>query len=87
MKQFKKLLRFWLTVVSVGGFLTGWVILANNPRNSSLRSQPGQSVNVELQPVPQLNQLVDGSNSSNGAGQPFAFSRPSRGFRFRTGGS
>lgn len=85
MKAYKKFLRAFLTAVSVGGFLAGWVIIAHNPRNAALRNKPQDLLSVELAPVPQLDQLVQTAGGQ--AGQGVAFAPTSRQFRFRTGGS
>lgn len=83
MKFFKSALRFWITIVSLLGFLTGWVVLAHSPKPQPYLDS--SRVTLGLDPVPQFSDLV---GSGDELGVP-RIAAPVRAFApiFRTGGS
>lgn len=91
MNTVKKLLRVWLSLVSIGGFLGGWATIANLSEASEPENTSGNTViTVELPAIPQIDQLVGDANPQVGAvqtftlnTQPAAASAPP----MRTGGS
>lgn len=95
MKIFRFVLNIWITIVSVGSFLLGWVVLAHAPKPvSHSTSQPTVS---NVAPLPTLTPLQLNGNGGNFQGFQVApnqsFSTNNNGFTsqpqpiFRTGGS
>ncbi len=65
MKLFRFALNIWITIVSIGSFLIGWVALAHSPKPVSHALQSQTSVG-NVAPLPTLAPLqLNGSNSSN----------------------
>ena len=83
MKFFKSALRFWITIASLLGFLTGWAVLANSPKPQPY-VDPNRAT-LGLDPVPQFSDLIGGNQ---GLGGP-TITRTVRAFtpRLRTAGS
>ncbi len=95
-KPFKLALRIWIAITSILSFLAGWALFSHAGKPAPLISaQPSSASPVDpsspgvlptLAPVPSIDQLTSGSNTS--ALQPLPqiqFSAPS--FSFRTRGS
>lgn len=76
----KTLLRIWLSASSVGAFALGWAALSHAPKPAPLDPQPTQptaSVQVPaLEPIPSLEELVQGTAPSGLAQQSFSFNFP-----------
>ena len=98
MKTFKTLLRYWIALVSLLGFLGGWITLAHAQKPI----QPGSSNSFDALTLPSLPTLqplnlngdasANNSNSTdaNNNGFSFQFSNPQPQFGFpmlRTRGS
>ena len=76
MNTFKKILRWWITVTSMIGFLVGWVFVANNSETEFANTANTGSTSTNTQVVDSLNlpaiPSVGSVNEVNN--QPFTFS-------------
>lgn len=76
----KSLLRIWISTSSVGAFAIGWSALAHSPKPAPLQVQAASvSAPAELptlDPVPSLEDLLQGSAASNAPQPSFVFSMP-----------
>lgn len=66
MKTFKKFLKYWISLVSMLGFLVGWRFVSQSSETDFARQSTGstvttQSQTVVLAPIPSLDSLVGGS--------------------------
>lgn len=91
MNTIKKLLRLWLSLASIGGFLGGWAIIANLAEVSEPETASSEtSITIELPAIPQIDQLVGNTSPQVGAVQTFTLNtQPSTASAppMRTGGS
>jgi hypothetical protein len=84
----RNLLRIWLTITSLIGFVAGWIFLSHTVESETATQVGNTSVDMpELQAIPTLNTQSSGSNnvqtfSVNPNSQQQSFSPG-----FRTGGS
>ncbi len=62
MKLWKSLIRIWLTLVSVGSFLIGWVVIAHAPKPNQFKPSSVPAM-PKLDPVPSLDQVINGQQS------------------------
>ena len=88
----KKLLRVWISIVSLGGFLAGWAIIAQTAQNETPQDTTSPAaITIEMPAIPQIDQLVGQAPSQPGAVQNFTINRtqPPTSFtpQMRTGGS
>jgi hypothetical protein len=87
MNLFKKILHYWLAIVSFFSFLVGWVMLAHSIKPI----QPTESSAPSLIPLPTLPPIQtfgNENNSGNGLDLTIPMNQPNLGFpRLRTGGS
>ncbi len=76
----KSLLRIWISTSSVGAFAIGWSALAHSPKPSPLQVPAGSvSTPAELpalDPVPSLEDLLQGPAASHSAQPSLVFSMP-----------
>ena len=84
----RRLLRIWLTISSMIGFVAGWIFLSHTVRTETVTQVGNTSVNMpEIQPIPTLSTRRSGVNN----GQTFTVNPnpPQQSFSpsFRTGGS
>jgi hypothetical protein len=92
MKTFKTLLRYWIALVSLIGFLGGWITLAHaqkpvQPGNSSAFGALNGPGLTPLQPLNLNGDASNGANNNNFSFQPSA-PQPQFGFpMLRTRGS
>ena len=80
MKIYKKVLRAWITLVSLASFTIGWVVLAHSPKPNQFKAADVPAMPA-LPPIPSIDQLSSGRQFSgiNITERPMA--------RLRTGGS
>jgi len=88
MYLYRKLLRAWLTVASLIGFILGWVFIAQTiePENSATATT-GETLTIDMPTIPSVDNLD--LTSDTGSLQTFNFNQNSSSFapRMRTGGS
>ena len=71
MKIFKNILRWWLSLASIFGFLGGWIMLAHAPKPVSASQSVANNSAIKLpalEPLPPLGSV----NDSNAETQFFA---------------
>lgn len=84
----RKLLRIWLTISSLIGFVAGWIFLSHTAEAKTVNQVGNTTVQMpEIQPIPTLNSQSSGGNNV----QTFSVNPnpPQQSFspEFRTGGS
>ena len=92
MKTFKTLLRYWIALVSLLGFLGGWITLAHaqKPIQPGASNTSGALTVPGVAPLQPLNLNGDASNGANNNNFSFQPSAPQPQFGFpmlRTRGS
>ena len=89
MNIFKKILKYWLTLSSVAGFLLGWVFVSHSSEAKFSNTTAANTGGITaLPPVLSLNSLISGNTQQITTIQPFTVVQSSP-FqpRLRTGGS
>jgi len=60
----RKLLRIWLTISSVIGFIAGWIFLSHTVDTKTVTLVGNTSVNMpDIQPIPTLSTRSSGTNN------------------------
>ncbi len=79
MKAFKGILHIWITLVSIVGFLFGWMILAHSKKPVQTTTASLTTTNVSVQALPTLAPIdpFGGSSSSANSGGGFQVFSPS----------
>lgn len=82
MKFWKKLIRIWFTLASLGSFLIGWVVLAHSSKPNQFNPADVPAM-PRLDPVPSLEQVMQ-----SGQSQFLGFNQPRQQTQvLRSGGS
>ena len=84
----RKLLRVWLTISSVIGFIAGWIFLSHTVDTETVTHVGSTTVNMpDIQPIPTLN--TQGSGVNKVRTFSINLNPPQQSFSpgFRTGGS
>lgn len=66
----KIFLRFWLAAASVVAFAAGWASLAHTQSAASASNQAPAASEVQLEPVPSLDEVLESRGQSSPATQP-----------------
>jgi len=62
MKIWKRIIRAWFTLASLGSFLSGWAVLAHAPKPNQFDPSTIPSMS-KLDPVPSIDQVMLTGNS------------------------
>jgi len=93
----KQIMRWWISLVSVAGFFSGWILLVKNTGSGVLAGNliGNSQINANLTPIPKLTDLVNANSTQSNQSQGFLVNSNSQSSSFsqsfspmfRTGGS
>ena len=74
MNIFKKILKYWITLSSIAGFLVGWMFVSKTSESEFLTIQPletNRTETISLPPILSLDSLISGRRQQIGDVQQF----------------